>query len=153
MGGDYNIPLAANAKTVREFDEGITRVSFGFKSVDDYYSYSSSSNSIKHVSTPLLCIQAANDPIAPSRGIPYEDIKENPKCLLIVTPKGGHLGWVAGTESPCGAPWTDPLVMDFLEHLETLPSCRKSENVEQSTEPVDRLSRQDCSNTRIPIHP
>lgn len=63
---------------------------------------------------------------------------------MIVTPKGGHLGWVAGTEAPCGAPWTDPLVMDFLEHLEnarleTLPSCGKSENLDQSTEPVDHL--------------
>ncbi|KAL0923677.1 hypothetical protein M5K25_007743 [Dendrobium thyrsiflorum] len=97
---EYNIPMAANARTVREFDEGLTRVSFGFKSVDDYYFNSSSSNSIVHVQTPLLCIQAANDPIAPSRGIPREEIKENPNCLLIVTPKGGHLGWVAGEEAP-----------------------------------------------------
>lgn len=118
IGGDYNILMAANAKTVRDFDEGLTRVSFGFKSVDDYYSNSSSSDSIKDVCRPLLCIQAANDPIAPNRGIPREDIKENPNCLLIVTPKGGHLGWVAGDQAPNGAPWTDPVVMDFLEHLE-----------------------------------
>ena len=38
--------------------------------------------------------------------------------MLIVTPKGGHLGWVAGDEAPTGAPWTDTVVMDFLEHLE-----------------------------------
>ncbi|KAL0372907.1 UNVERIFIED_CONTAM: Embryogenesis-associated protein [Sesamum calycinum] len=118
IGGEFNIPLAANAKSVREFDDGLTRVSFGFKSVDDYYSNSSSSDSIKNVSIPLLCIQAENDPIAPSRGIPREDIQKNPNCMLIVTPKGGHLGWVAGGEAPLGAPWTDPIVMDFLEHLE-----------------------------------
>ncbi|XVE64607.1 hypothetical protein DITRI_Ditri07aG0114300 [Diplodiscus trichospermus] len=75
MEGEYNIPLAATAKSVRDFDEGLTRVSFGFKSVDDYYSNSSSSDSIKHVQRPLLCIQAENDPIAPSRAIPREDIK------------------------------------------------------------------------------
>ncbi|XP_071919643.1 embryogenesis-associated protein EMB8-like isoform X2 [Coffea arabica] len=75
MDGEYNISAAANAKSVREFDEALTRVSFGFKSVDDYYSNSSSSDSIKNVCIPLLCIQAANDPIAPSRGIPREDIK------------------------------------------------------------------------------
>lgn len=38
--------------------------------------------------------------------------------MLIVTPNGGHLGWVAGGEAPLGAPWTDPIVMDFLEFLE-----------------------------------
>ncbi|KZV45954.1 hypothetical protein F511_10644 [Dorcoceras hygrometricum] len=127
MGGEFNIPLAANAKSVREFDEGLTRVSFGFESVDDYYTNSSSSDSIRNVSIPLLCIQAAeNDPIAPSRGIPREDIKKNPNCMLIVTPKGGHLGWIAGREAPFGAPWTDPVVMDFLEYLEQSGSSTPS---------------------------
>ncbi|KAK9287573.1 hypothetical protein L1049_015994 [Liquidambar formosana] len=77
IGGEYNIPVVANAKSVREFDEGLTcgiyflyvitilllyngmstayiiyntlQFRFGFKSVDDYYSNSSSSDSIKHV--------------------------------------------------------------------------------------------------------
>ncbi|KAG8382564.1 hypothetical protein BUALT_Bualt05G0090500 [Buddleja alternifolia] len=119
IGGEFNIPLVANAQSVREFDDGLTRVSFGFKSVDDYYSNSSSSDSIK---------LAENDPIAPSRGIPREDIQKNPNCMLIVTPKGGHLGWVAGREAPFGAPWTDPIVMDFLEHLEQ-PSFSTPEDV------------------------
>lgn len=35
-----------------------------------------------------------------------------------MTPKGGHLGWVAGGEAPIGAPWTDTIVMEFLRHLE-----------------------------------
>ncbi|XP_057967472.1 embryogenesis-associated protein EMB8-like [Malania oleifera] len=118
IGGEYNIPFSANAKSIKDFDEGVTRVSFGFKSANDYYSNSGSADSIKDVQTPLLCIQAANDPIAPSRGIPRKDIQENPNCLLITTPKGGHLGWVAGAGAPLGAPWTDPVVMEFLEHLE-----------------------------------
>ncbi|XP_017973798.1 PREDICTED: embryogenesis-associated protein EMB8 isoform X2 [Theobroma cacao] len=82
MEGEFDIPLAANAKSVRDFDEGITRVSFGFKSVDEYYSSSSSCDSIKHVNRPLLCIQAANDPIAPSRGIPWEDIRDQWEYIL-----------------------------------------------------------------------
>lgn len=126
MDGEYNIPAAANCKSIREFDEALTRVSFGFKSVDDYYQKSSSSDSIKHVTTPLLCIQAANDPIAPARGIPHEDIKENSNCMLIITPEGGHLGWLAGNEAPFGAPWTDSVVMDFLEHLERTKSISVS---------------------------
>ncbi|XP_043715201.1 embryogenesis-associated protein EMB8 [Telopea speciosissima] len=147
IGGEYNIPLVVNAKSIREFDEGLTRVSFGFKSVDDYYSNSSSSDTIKKVQKPLLCIQAANDPIAPSRGIPRQDIKENPNCLLIVTPKGGHLGWVAGKGAPIGAPWTDPLVMEFLEQLErgnldsceTVASFRQLDSAQQSLEGLHEL--------------
>ncbi|KAL4352574.1 hypothetical protein GQ457_06G038230 [Hibiscus cannabinus] len=119
IGGEFNVPLALNAKRVRDFDEGLTRVSFGFKSLDEYYYKASSFHSIKHVQIPLLCIQAANDPISPARAIPREEIEANRNCLLIVTPKGGHLGWVAGAEAPLGGPWTDPVVMDFLEQLES----------------------------------
>lgn len=144
LGGEYKIELAANARSVKEFDEGLTRVSFGFRSVEEYYSKSSSSDSIKHVCTPLLCIQAANDPIAPARGIPREDIKRNRNCILMVTPKGGHLGWVAGSDAPHGAPWTDPIVMDFLENLERgrseiLPSSSSVNSVKQCEEDLHRL--------------
>ncbi|KAG0570302.1 hypothetical protein KC19_6G152600 [Ceratodon purpureus] len=118
IGGEYNIPLVANAKTVRDFDDGLTRVSFGYKTVDDYYFDASSSRSIKDVRVPLLCIQAFTDPIAPERGIPRKDIEENPNCLLVVTPYGGHLGWISGPDAPFGCPWTDPLIMQYLEALE-----------------------------------
>ncbi|MCO5568424.1 hypothetical protein L7F22_022123 [Adiantum nelumboides] len=118
IGGEYNIPKAAAARSVRDFDDGLTRVSFGYKSVDDYYKDASSSRSIKDVRIPLLCIQADDDPIAPSRGIPRAEIWDNGNCFLVVTPSGGHLGWVAGEGAPRGAPWTDPLVMDYFELLE-----------------------------------
>lgn len=61
-----------------------------------------------------------------------------------MTPKGGHLGWVAGAEAPLGAPWTDPVVMDFLEHLErgsnkALGSSGNLEGVQQHAEAVHHL--------------
>jgi len=35
--GAYQLDLAANCKTIRDFDDAITRVSFGWPSVDAYY--------------------------------------------------------------------------------------------------------------------
>ncbi|XP_002971512.2 embryogenesis-associated protein EMB8 [Selaginella moellendorffii] len=137
IGGEYNIPLAANAKTVRQFDEGLTRVSFGYRSVDEYYADASSSKSIEHVKVPLFCIQAANDPIAPNRAIPRAAIKENRNCLLVVTPKGGHLGWVAGQNAPFGNPWTDTVVVEYLEAVESLYRDRKSIQREQVSRKED----------------
>ncbi|XVF03870.1 hypothetical protein REPUB_Repub05bG0030200 [Reevesia pubescens] len=132
---EYNIQVGLNPLTVREYDEAITRVSLGFKSVDEYYSNSCSCHVIQHVRIPLLCIQAANDPVAPIEGTPKEDIKGNPNCMLIVTPQGGHLGWVAGDEAPFGAPWTDNVVIDFLEYLrkdaKPQTSSSNGENVQQ----------------------
>lgn len=61
--------------------------------------------------------------------------------MLIVTPQGGHLGWVAGDEAPFGAPWTDNVVMDFLEHLQKAAPISKenssnAEDVQQGSEDV-----------------
>lgn len=64
--------------------------------------------------------------------------QENPNCMLIVTPKGGHLGWVAGAEAPLGAPWTDPVVMDFLEYLER--GASKTGKFSGDSEAVQRSS-------------
>lgn len=61
-----------------------------------------------------------------------------------MTPKGGHLGWVAGAEAPLGAPWTDPVVMDFLEYLEggskaPASSSKIEEAVEQRADVLHHL--------------
>lgn len=70
--------------------------------------------------------------------------QENPNCLLIVTPKGGHLGWIAGGEAPLGAPWTDTIVMDFLEYLrsgayKSPASHSGTEGEQHSTEAMHHL--------------
>jgi hypothetical protein len=49
--------VAWNTKTIRQFDEAVTSVSFGWPSVDAYYMGSSSTHSIPHVRIPLLVIQ------------------------------------------------------------------------------------------------
>lgn len=130
IGGEYNLPMAKKCQSVRQFDEGLTRVSFGYKTVDDYYYDASSCRTIKNVQVPLLCIQAEDDPIAPISGTPFADIEANPNCLLVVTPFGGHLGWVAGPEAPRGAPWTDPYILAFFQALEAMSPTTASQDPE-----------------------
>lgn len=110
--------IAAQAYTIRDFDDAVTRVSFGFDSVDEYYEWSGSCHVIPRVRIPLLCVQAADDPIAPEQAIPYDHIQFNDNCILVVTPNGGHLGWISGETAPFGAPWTDALCTDFLKAIQ-----------------------------------
>ncbi|KAK9810879.1 hypothetical protein WJX73_005069 [Symbiochloris irregularis] len=110
----YDLQRAANSKTIREFDDAITRISFGWPSVAEYYAGSGSCHSIPSVRIPLLCLQAENDPIAPCQAIPFEALAENPNCTLVTTPAGGHLGWVAGRGAPFGAPWSDQVALEWL---------------------------------------
>jgi predicted alpha/beta-fold hydrolase len=104
---------ALRAKTIREFDDALTRVSFGWDSVDEYYAGSSSSLSIPGVKIPLLVIQAEDDPIAPVHAIPFEQLEKNESCMLILTPTGGHLGWCR-SPGVLGAPWTDTALLEYF---------------------------------------
>ena len=56
-GKPFNTQLAANCRSIREFDDAVTRVSFNWFDVDAYYRGSCSSDSIPDVTIPLLCIQ------------------------------------------------------------------------------------------------
>lgn len=60
---------------------------------------------LNEVKKPLLWVAAADDPIAIDSCVPRKAIAANPCCALVVTPSGGHMGWMAGIEAPFGAPW------------------------------------------------
>jgi hypothetical protein len=114
-GGKPFDPVAgAAAPSIRAFDDAVTRVSFGFPTVDAYYAASGSAARIPGVRIPLLCLQAEDDPIAPSAGIPTAAIAANPHCLLATTQRGGHLGWCAGPAGAAGPPWSDGPTIEFL---------------------------------------
>ena len=53
IGGEYQPDLAANCRTIRDFDDAITRVSFGWPSVDAYY-VGSGSDQVLCSSTHML---------------------------------------------------------------------------------------------------
>jgi len=45
------------SKSVRDFEEAISMVSFGFEAIEDFYSKSSTRNMIRDVKIPVLFIQ------------------------------------------------------------------------------------------------
>lgn len=115
---NYDRKLVESARTVRDFDEAVTRVTFGFPSVDAYYDASSSRRLIGNVKVPLLVVQAKDDPIAVHSAVPRDVIRNvgpDANVILVETESGGHLGWSAGEEAPFGAPWPDVGAMQFLE--------------------------------------
>ena len=62
-------------------------------------------------------LQAQTDPIAPAHCIPKKAIEANPNFSLVITPAGGHLGWVSGSNAPLQAPWTDLAIIEWLQGL------------------------------------
>jgi len=127
----YQPERALGAKTIRDFDDAITRISFGWPSVDEYYAKSSSSLSIPHVKIPLLIVQAEDDPIAPAHAIPFQSLDDNPKCILVMTPTGGHLGWCT-SPGVLDAPWTDMALLEYFKACDTMLDELHAQRIQQS---------------------
>ncbi|SCW03351.1 LAFE_0G08504g1_1 [Lachancea fermentati] len=97
-------------RTIEDFDNYFTSRMFGFNTSFEYYRFGTSSNRLSQVRTPLLAINAKDDPIVGSEALPMREVQENPYVLLLETSKGGHIGWF----TPNGDRWyTEPLAQFF----------------------------------------
>ncbi|GMF17036.1 unnamed protein product [Phytophthora lilii] len=81
-------------RTVRDFDDKLTKYVFKYNTVDDYYSDAGSVKKLGGVRVPLLCINAEDDPISISSALPKdEEVEANPNVILCTTKSGGHLAF------------------------------------------------------------
>ncbi|ETK79632.1 hypothetical protein F441_14775 [Phytophthora nicotianae CJ01A1] len=81
-------------RTVRDFDDTLTKYVFHYDTVDDYYNDAGSVKKLSGVRVPLLCINAEDDPISISSALPKDDeVEANPNIILCTTKSGGHLAF------------------------------------------------------------
>ena len=104
--------------TIREFDKNFTAPSWGYYSVENYYSKASPVHRMKGNIQKLpktLLIHAKDDP-----WVPYETTQEMKKCLegnksqiyILITKNGGHNGF----HSPNGC-WSDNVVKCWFNSI------------------------------------
>mmetsp|Transcript_11764 Transcript_11764/g.15349 ORF Transcript_11764/g.15349 Transcript_11764/m.15349 type:complete len:593 (-) Transcript_11764:206-1984(-) len=120
--------------TVAEYDETMVRRHFGYMTTGDYYRDASSVAYLHKVRTPLLGINATDDPICHYSGLPYDEMAANPYTAFIVTRKGGHLGWWANSRDPNGGPqqWVNGVIAQYADAVLSLR--RKDHKLFQDTE-------------------
>lgn len=94
--GRLDVERILAARGIRDFDDAVTAPINGFEGVADYYRRASSGPMVGHVRRPTLFLTAADDPLVPGGCIP-EDATRNPFLSLLVTDKGGHVGFVGGS--------------------------------------------------------
>ncbi|KAG5676813.1 hypothetical protein PVAND_006621 [Polypedilum vanderplanki] len=85
-----------SSQTIKEFDSNFTSVHFGFESVDTYYSKATLHQKLHKIKVPTLCLSAADDPFQPLDAIPIKAAEESSHCCIVVTARGGHIGFLDG---------------------------------------------------------
>lgn len=110
-------------RTIRDFDERYTAVDGGYRDADDYYARASALPLISRIRVPSLIIHAQDDPFIPIDPFRDADVTGNPFVLLLATPHGGHLGFVAADTEAEDRFWAENRVIEFCqlvnEHLAT----------------------------------
>ncbi len=106
-------PFAAD-RTFREFDNHVTAPLHGFEDADDYYRRASCGPVLKDIARPTLIIHALDDPFMTPAVVPVASAL-SAHIRLEISPRGGHVGFIAG-EIP-GRPryWLEERIPRFLE--------------------------------------
>ncbi|KAF3420279.1 hypothetical protein E2986_11334 [Frieseomelitta varia] len=93
---DVDIDTILKSQTLREFDSHFTVKQFGYKDVEEYYSNATIHDKLHLIDVPLLCLSAADDPFQPLQAIPVKEISETKNVAVVVTSRGGHIGFMEG---------------------------------------------------------
>lgn len=98
----------AASRTFWEFDDVFTGPVHGFSGAADYYRRSSSIHYLSGIDVPTLLYSAVDDPFLPP--VVLERVRQvalgNPRLQVEFTPRGGHVGWIAGP------PWSPSYHME-----------------------------------------
>lgn len=96
---------------IEAFDDAVTAPLNGFASAADYYVRCSSGPILGRVLRPTLLINALDDPLSPAQ-VPPEAFA-NPNLSILLTEKGGHVGFVGGSLLRPKY-WAEKQAMEFL---------------------------------------
>jgi predicted alpha/beta-fold hydrolase len=109
-----DIPRALRAASFWEFDDAANAPLHGFAGADDYYRRASSIGFLPKVTTPTLCLSAEDDPFLPPEALARARAAASAAVDFRVTPRGGHIGWIAGPWPWRPAYWAEKLAIDWL---------------------------------------
>lgn len=117
MPPEVDTDRALAARTFREFDDAATAPLHLFEGAEDYYRQSSSRRFLANIRIPTLLVQSEDDPFLPAECLPRTAIRENPNLLGVVTPTGGHVGFVARSYPWRPIFWGEGEVARFMDEM------------------------------------
>jgi hypothetical protein len=114
IAGLIDLSTVLRARTFRDFDEFATGPLHGFTGADDYYQRSSSIHYLHRITTPVLALNADDDPFLPAEVLPLARAAASPFVDFRTTPAGGHVGFISGSSPWTCEYWAEELVTRWL---------------------------------------
>ena len=102
-----------NLKNFWDYDDQVTAPLHGFDGAADYYNRCSSGQFIRSIEVPTRLLHAADDPFMFEETLPDVD-ETGSRVELIVTPHGGHVGFVSGASPFNTYSWSERKIIEFL---------------------------------------
>lgn len=93
---EWKMDKVLSSKTIKEFDSHFTSIHFGYGDVENYYRHATLHNKLHRITVPTLCLSAADDPFQPLDAIPIEAAEKSSHVAIVVTARGGHIGFLEG---------------------------------------------------------
>ena len=116
------------ANSIAGFDRELVIATLGFPTVKDYYDATSPLYILPHLEKPTLIVYAEDDPMFDPTLVPElkEACDRNPALTPIVTPFGGHVGYISSSSCQRESGDTDPWwawnrILEWTETIEQSP--------------------------------
>ena len=111
-----DVAAARRARTFAAYDAAVTAPLFGFADARDYWRRASSRPYLAAIARPTLLLSALDDPFIPADSLPKPP-ELSAHVRLVVTPRGGHVGFVDGRWPWRSGSWAERRALDFLARL------------------------------------
>jgi predicted alpha/beta-fold hydrolase len=102
--------------SIEAFDDVFTARIHGFASADDYYARSSSGPVLGKIRRPTLLLSSLDDPLVPADTFPTLPAQASPWLSPVVTERGGHVGFIAGSVT-CPRFWAEDQALRHVARL------------------------------------
>ena len=111
--GFVDVDAACRARTFAAYDEIVTAPLSGFADARDYWRRASSRPLLARIARPTLVINAADDPFVPPDALPASS-ELSAHVRLLVTGRGGHVGFLEGRWPWRLTAWAETRALDFV---------------------------------------
>lgn len=127
----FDVDHILASKTIRDFDERLTHIMFGYTTNEAYYRAAVLRDRLHQIKCcPLVCLNAVDDPFCPATSLPVAGATKSDNVALVLTDFGGHIGFIEGI-SPYGPNFSDRL---FRQVSQAVFGRHKENEVQRKTE-------------------